>query len=904
MFGIDDRLSRTCTGQKDDHCNNLYLAVMRTNTNVVNNRLSTVLTNDLIRNEEELKNVVTNTYLIQRNNVPSTDDIGIDYSSLSSLYVADDLMRNLHFLIGENGKRKLVEYSKRDKLPPTTVIGNTVDFPADFNNKSDYFPVRVLNTSGLVVNSKTPALHKMYRIMRKIATNKDLLRLIFSEDAVAKPHKRGFLQSFNFGITSQDVKRYRKNHLCGGAAPTLFGYNLLTAQVGKYILDFDKLCFERVLPQMGLPSIFRLCKTQDCTRMDGSVGHMREIYSRLTRMALCKQNTEMYNEYNFTEAKYTAPEAGTIAIYPCVRTVEPMNMLHPHIDSMNGYSSNYNHTVTFSALFRLSDVEDENIKSRMMNYLDVNENIGWFHVVFIRYSRKVICDLCKPGSSVHTLPNMISESTCAAEKAILTFVKDKQYTDWDYDFLMKTPHIVGNLQRILTGYAPRVKNVEKFDLNKLRVNNTKQCSYTHGTVIMNKLAAVNKRCYDSAAVDQTFCFGIRFGIKKIDHYIVLAMLFGIYSSGPSLYIQALESLMKGQHMGQNFHTREGKPVDVMNMDPLEFCLLVSRQMGYENGIRNKSSAGSKDKRNTNIASSSERRSVHSNIRLPFADEGDGINHSKRFQTSFMIIKSCIQSFWVNVEDELSKKRNSFTKSFAEFIYRECAKTLQLLCARPKTTKEKRQEKWVHGAGEFTSMVFIQFAGVLGILPAECATFGHVSNMKNCGSLKFFHRRLGDSTCKSVTKEMAKIYNQRLHDISLKMRTKLSDKYTPEKIENIACENDRGHRVSDPIYLLGHRKKHYERLLLKRDSKFPTNSSAGIQNFFDVVFDKSKGRMRVCIARANTTNGTHVLLTPLSDYIVFHNNTGTVRYTSKVTGFMPYNAIVQDTESNFVLLPVG
>ena len=897
MFGREDRSYMTHTMNTQQ--NNLYLAVLKTNVNVLG-RNQTVLNNDLIVCYSDFKRAFQHIYLIQRNNIPCRSRYShtrIDPCSLCSLYIADDLMRDTHFLVGEQAKKGIEQQARNQQLPPTTVIRNNTNYPVNFKDKSNhYYPVRVLNTSSLLLRKGkqpnitiSPALHEMYRAMKKIGTNSDLLRLILREDACRKPSKRGFLLSFNFGITSQDVKSYKKTHLCGGTFPTLFGYNMLSDEVGRHILDFDNLCFKEVLPEMGLPSVFQAPQMSELETSINSEGvhveDVRQKYSKMTRMALCKQNREMYKKYNFKQHEFTAPEAGTIAIYPLIGVVEPMNMLHPHIDSMNGYSTNYNHTITFSALFKMDDIKDEEVRNSMMRYFGKKDKVDWFHVVFIRYSRKVICDLYKPSSAANAIQKMIATSNCAAEKAILTFVMDKQYTDWDYDFLIKTPSVIGNLQRILLGHNPTVQTIEKFNLQKLTVNtDRKGSSYTYGRVITNKAAAVNKRCYDSSAADQTFSFAIHFHITKIDHYLVLAMLFTIYSSGPSLYIQALESLMRGSYRGQK---RKSKLHNMKHLNVVGFCLLISKQMSYENKVCG---------RNSEIGSSTEQRSVHSNIKLPSTD----VRETGRFETSFQLIKDRVARFWKNVENALSEKRNSFTKTFADVIYKECADMLRFLCTK---RSPKSSIKCVYGTGEFTSMVFIQFAGVIGILPAECATFGHVSNMKTCGSLTFFHSYLGDPRMDKVTRKKAEYYNKRLHDISSKMKTNLSDKYTPDKIENIACEEKRSKRANDPIYLLRHRQKHYKALSEQNPDMHPPQYQAGLQNFFDVLFDKSKGRMCVCMARAHARNGTQITMTPIADYIIFDNTSGKVFYTDKVKRFMPYNAVVVGPGDDINLMPV-
>ena len=611
-------------------------------------------------------------------------------------------------------------------------------------------------------------------------------------------------------------------------------------------------------------------------------------------MALCKEDQNIYDSFQFHTHTFTAPEAGTIAIYPCRSAIEPMNMLHPHLDSLNGYSRNYNYTVTFSGIFRVCDIKDKSLREDMRKCFGY-QYTEWFEIVFIRYSRKIMCDLSQNGSAHNKIDYIIKTSTCKAETDILTFVKDKAYTDWDYDFLMKDATVIGNLQRILNGQRPTVERVEKFELNRLCVNVAKDRAYRYGAVIRNKSAAVNKRCYDSAPADQTYSFLVKFQVTNVECILVMVMLFSLYTAAPSLYIQALESLMEGRYLDKDFGVDAdlGDILQCDNCKPLDLANVISKQIGYENKSR---------KKNEFIAHSSEQRHTHSNIKLPHTVEvdknGKRIDHFKCFAHSFNFLTKRIKQFWETTQPLLvlsgpKKKSSTFTKKMSVAFYKECASMLRDLCAK------------VRGAREFTSMVFIQFAGVMGILPTECSTYAVVSNMTNCGSLKFFRNRI-DPSCKDTekpTKEDVERYNDRLLSISQKMRTELSTKYTPDKLENIGCEVERtqnGNRANDPIFLFRHRQKLHQTLL---HTHVPHSSSAGLQNFFDVQWDSKTARMVLFISRP-TKNGTQATLVPFYEYICVNWMKGTIQYTKRCGKFMPYTAIKEDNETaGFSLIAV-
>ena len=146
-------------------------------------------------------------------------------------------------------------------------------------------------------------------------------------------------------------------------------------------MEYDSIVFEKILPFMGLPEAFH------------KGGEYRGEYRRMTRMALCKGRQDIYESFcNYNEDtgenedfNYIAPEAATIGIFPCQSHTEPIEMLQPHIDSMNGLSENFNHTITFGGVFCIDDITDEAMQEYMRDFLTMH-NVQCSPFVFIRYS--------------------------------------------------------------------------------------------------------------------------------------------------------------------------------------------------------------------------------------------------------------------------------------------------------------------------------------------------------------------------------------------------------------------------------------------------------------------------------------------------------------------------------------
>ena len=74
-------------------------------------------------------------------------------------------------------------------------------------------------------------------------------------------------------------------NLEGGALPTLFNYNKLPKTVSYAIMSYDAMVIQEVLPTMGLKEAFR------------GGGKFRKQYSALTRMALCRNDQNIYDSF-------------------------------------------------------------------------------------------------------------------------------------------------------------------------------------------------------------------------------------------------------------------------------------------------------------------------------------------------------------------------------------------------------------------------------------------------------------------------------------------------------------------------------------------------------------------------------------------------------------------------------
>ena len=838
-----------------------YLVVMVTKNKVLKRGRADILSKSLIHSIDDLSQSVQKTFLIERNNIPTTKTLQ-DKSTLCSMYVADNLSNNLHFLVGDKGKQAVE--AMKDKIP-CEIISNCTNYYSN-DQEASLNPVRVLN--------KSEHLKSLYNIVQEIATNTELLHLMFDSQqatSLSRNNRRGNVCSYNFGITNQDIDRQEKMNLEGGALPTLFNYNKLPKTVSYAIMSYDAMVIQEVLPTMGLKEAFR------------GGGKFRKQYSALTRMALCRNDQNIYDSFcDINEAtdmsedfNFVAPEAGTIGIFPCQSFTEPIDMLHPHIDSMNGMSENFNHVIAFTAVYSFDKIEDQNLRERMKQHLEYMD-VDWFRFVFIRYSRKIICDLDKDTSSAKRIPNMIQTSNCLAEKNILEFISNAPYTDWDYNFTMTNPKILMNLQRILNGKKVLVNNVKNFELKGLVLNY--QSAYKHGSVIVNKMAAINKRCYDSAPADQTFSFAVYYDIKDIDSLLVMAMFFGLYCSGPSIYVQALESLMNGSYENRKYNkskeTLRGHILPTQFDDePSKLAWVLSTQIAFENHKRIV---------NSKYGYSTEQRAQHPNIKLPHINDDEW----DKFKSCLCFLKGRMKQFWYDVEEWLNPTKSgsrpsSFTQRCSEKIYAECSVFIEDMCDHD-----------LKGAKHFTCMGFVQFSAVVGLLPAECATFAQISNNK-CGSFKFFDERIGESHCAGKTvKDKVVFYNERLQRISKQLR-KVHVGFSPSKVENIGCEMKRIEkkeddqsgkgRAIDPIYSFKHRKDHHDECM-KKDVKL-CGYTAGIQNFFDVLWDNKTSRMVVFIARGS---GKKVKMVPLYNYIDVNGKEGTISYRTK--GVMPYNVL--------------
>ena len=185
----------------------------------------------------------------------------------------------------------------------------------------------------------------------------------------------------------------------------------------------------------------------------------------------------------------------------------------------------------------------------------------------------------------------------------------------------------------------------------------------------------------------------------------MAMFFGIYCSGPSIYIQALESLMNGRYKEKQFpKSRETLKTHILPQHfedgPSKLAWVLSTQIGFENEKR-----GS----NSTCGYSTEQRAQHPNIKLPHTDNEE----CKMFKKHLDFLKNRMQQFWDDTHIWLyptngGSPPSSFTQRCSEKVYAECTKFIEDMCKHD-----------IRGAKHFTCMTFVQFSAVLGLLPAEC-----------------------------------------------------------------------------------------------------------------------------------------------------------------------------------------
>ena len=816
---------------------------------------STQILSKTLISESNMKLMFEKVYIIQR----------VNYDNHNvQLYTACDLHKKIHFLVGYNGMRQLMKDFKS-----TVFIPNSEDFvPNELYNCRIRSGIRVINTNNhciemslvetnysesIVKKKCVPVSHLVYSALKKIATNTHLLQSMLKDvDKNKESNKRGKTISLSYGFTYNNVDDNRSRKTAkGGSFPVSFGYRqkLNDWQLQMYMIDMYKLIINKILDVIGL---------NDAMVLTDTMVERKRYAQKILKLLTPKGNNQSLD--NVFSKMRSLFESGTFIIYENPNTtMSVFEMLLPHVDSLNSNDRNFNHTISISGSFPISDVKCSSIREKLSSITNYQKPSYQFS--YILHTRKIIGLLDDPMSRSNSIQREIKMNSCAATVKILNIIDASGDTDLDYDCLFSNKKQYFNM-------------IERF--NRKDNYSIKEGYYQHGSIIIDKKASLDKLCYYSAAIDAYLSFLIKFKITEYKSCLAIALLFTIYNNGTTLFVQTINSLMNNQYLGMSnvnlFYTLSLLEYNKSIKIDL-WVYLISTQTSWEIEHRMlEKNIGTIS--NPKIAASTSPRHTHSNILLPHSSFSDQEFFNKT-NDSLLVHND---NLWLTVKKMIvlaasNKKENK------SLLPQRLQTTIQDQC----TIYCSNISKSNRGVGPFTAMTTIQFLSLIGILPLECSTFGHVSGKKT-GTYKFF------DNFETYKHKSVKERNRLLKSITYYIQKEINPNWYVANIENICCELSRTKMVHDCIFKMGY----HQRIFNSKVNCSLHGFKYCIQNFYTSKINKKTGRMELHL-KIPSSSKNKFTGTPVNDIIHLNGEDKTITIHIQNMPCMPFLTANDNTQ---------
>ena len=808
-----------------------------------------------VKNLKDMVAFFEHIYIMQRNKYKEEAEF-----SNCTFYIAKNLHENIHCMIGSNAVQAI-----KDRVPGSkiTLIGENqnffeggLDWPGYVRIGEDGRPdlgVWKRSESHLIFPKKNTfgkcALKGVVqRALKALANNKTLMEHIITKGSVPKTRKRGAIVSYHFGSTLSNAHDYTlegKRASVGGGVkqPTLHGYNIFDTETRNTIRDYDISVLKYLLPAMNFPHVFQ------------DPGPRRRAHNKLIKEKLLASNVE-YESMTF-------PEGGTFIIYPTNSNLSPMEILMPHVDSLNDGTEGFNYVTCGNGIFKLDEIRNDTIRAVLKDRLNVTST---FEFAFLRYSRKVVGDMDLTSSKSNQLQIVEKNGSPALRK--IFHLQKQANTEWDYDY------IVGrrDIQKYIALYT------------KCQVGKNPKCNYKHGGVITDEYACADKNCHYSPAFDMILSLYAKWKIDKWDDIVSIPLFFVVYTNGTPLFMQALESLLTGKHCGNTFNGfDEACSIDCKGLP--KWAYILSRELLYAKKLQ----SDNPDDVKSAATSNNRSQGTGPNMNLPHLDihcstSSSSSSSSKRFVAILEAVKKIIKDIWEDYDAEIAKigrpSGNSFRAMDQKLVFEQCSAVMV------KLTK-------VRGIGNFSAVCLIQFFAGLEINPPIYNYFGYVA--PKLGPYKFLDDNLSlniDSRegenknkrgrGKEVEKLKTEYFNREIFEISRLSRRWLNPQSTMLEVENLCCEiyrqqKNRGTKKTDVKYSFGFRSKISD-----------GNFVGGLQNFFFLRFDTKTKMMRMHILYARGDSAFS--LKPLCNYIQIDGRNMAIDFKHTTEVGLPFNLV--------------
>ena len=713
-----------------------------------------------------------------------------------------------HFQVGSTGKRILQNRSDcvaKGSNFSVQIIGDEDDY---VDKKDD--DVKVINTAKLYSKlTSEPVINGTYHLMKRLVLESNIVPLILFGNRQHQTcptkdskQKRGRVMQLHIGSTMNNPRSYVDNTMVGGSSPTLHGYRHLSEHTLFLLGRLQKYVLQNVFSSMECYKEFRSCHA----------GEKRCSHSQqLKALHYIDDKKDKMEEYILFEAETfgmsppnSIPQGtGDKCLFSEDNVITPYDVVSPHVDTMNCSTNSFDNTVIISVYVPISDFEDEDLVSALKR-LGYQEYIEFTN---IKYSRKCIGEQDLPSSKLNKMKKILSVSPCAVTKTLMQSILEKNDHSWNWrKFATDCNHlfnVVDHMKRELLKHS-------KLDWKKIGSD------YKYGVVFTGKKEGMDKMGYYSSVIDIIFSVLVHFRLELCyDDLVDLVMMFSFYCNGPSLFIQALESIMNLLFLGtqwDNFAAMTAfasseRDSNSSNKDNL-FFWMVSAQMAFC-----KSSMKSKVIR---TGASTENRHQHSTIKLPHLSKTDWAN----WKIIRNLVMAAVSNVWKNSFPSDSVKIHS------EKGTRMINELAQIIMSIFESTKIKV------GVGRFGLQTFIQISSAVGILPIYLQTFAELT-FNGAGSSIMFSENVDDLgyDFPSYSKEKQRqLLNDKLMKVTATIRKFTNHNVTKDKIENLSCALGRKKRKIDPIYIFGFRQD-----ILSRTSDHATSTS--LQNFFITEYNK-------------------------------------------------------------------
>lgn len=757
----------------------------------------------------------------------TSNKVTISGHELCTFYVGKNFYCSPHFQCGPKG---LAKFRSDHNTIPCKVIKGNEDFIG-----SEGFPISIINTDSVKVgSSKGGCCSVIYNALGKIATNTEFLKSLISISSKTRVNssgrnnvlKRGKVLQLHIGVSYSDCRSYKKLSLAGGTLPQLHGYKHLSNEVKKAILEYDSLIIGKILPTLGIDDAFLM----------SNANKFRKLFSKAVNKEL-GQNSDQHE----STSNYITPAGGTFSLHPPTSSVSLMDALKIHVDALDDSEKGFNYSIVASGWYRLSQLTDSVVidNMKLIGFTD------WFLFTYIRYDRKCIGDIDKPSSSYNQRLDYHSSLDCIATKKVFDILTDTTKLSRDYRACISSfENYVHMFTCSLRNVSLDQCNPNGDDILKLKEKRSRSANacnnsdYRHGFVSTAKPSSIDKMCYYSSVIDIILSFVVQFRISYTES-LHIVILFSIYCNGPSLFIQALESIMMKIYLGKPFQQIKDIQIQVnqnTKKDNTSLVVCISKQIQYEKWKTCccKLPQQQHDINNIKTGSSTENRHSPHNFQLPHLSKAS----MTKFNKIVEITERLSTESWQCLFDKYISNPSvcSITKQMEIEISRLCQKYLKCV------------DESVKGISTFTAMTLLQVSSALGFFPHEMSCYGEVTGV-NTGSYKFFDKHMNSDDIQHLSvKEKLILFNQKLVEITGNSKKYLGKDIDVRRVENLACEESRGRPKNDPIYFFGYRNTHAEH----------RQCCTSMQNFFIMNWNKKLKRMKLQMVKCTQKRHRMVL----------------------------------------------